>query len=251
MHAGAGLGDDARLAHTPSQHDLAEHIIHLVCAGVIELLALEIDFRAAAMLREPLGEIKRRRPSDVGCEMAVHLCLERWIGLGLSIGALQIEDQRHQRLGDVAAAIEAEMAALVRPGAIGVERRLIENSAHEANAFCSGRAALAAWMNARTRASSFSPGARSTPDDTSTMSAPVVTKASQTLSGSSPPDSAKGRSARRPPRACQSKASPWPPGTLEPAGAFASNRIISAMPRSPRRGPASRCHEAAAGSGGP
>ena len=51
MHAGAGLGDDARLAHAPRQHDLAEHIVHLVRAGVVEVLALEIDLGPAAMLR--------------------------------------------------------------------------------------------------------------------------------------------------------------------------------------------------------
>ena len=51
MHAGAGLGDDAGLAHAPGQHDLAEHVVHLVRAGVVELLALEIDFGAAAVLR--------------------------------------------------------------------------------------------------------------------------------------------------------------------------------------------------------
>ena len=51
VHAGAGLGDDARLAHAAREHDLAEHIVDLVRAGVIELLALEIDLRAAAVLR--------------------------------------------------------------------------------------------------------------------------------------------------------------------------------------------------------
>ena len=121
MHAGAGLGDDARLAHAPSQHDLAEHIVYLVRAGVIELLALEIDLRAAAVLGEPLGEIERRRPADIGREMAVHLGLEVGIGLGIGVGPLEIEDQRHQRLGDEAAAIEAEMAALVGAAAIGVQ----------------------------------------------------------------------------------------------------------------------------------
>ena len=84
MHAGAGLGDDAVLAHAQRQHDLAEHIVHLVRAGVVELLALEIDFGAAAMLRQPLGEIKRRRPPDIGREMAVHLLLEFRIGLGFA-----------------------------------------------------------------------------------------------------------------------------------------------------------------------
>ena len=65
MLAGAGLGDDALLAHAPRHHDLAEHVVDLVRAGVVELLALEIDFRAAEMLGQPLGEIERRRPADI------------------------------------------------------------------------------------------------------------------------------------------------------------------------------------------
>ena len=69
------------------------------------------------MRGQALGEIERRRPADIVLEMAVHLALERRIGLGRGIGLLQLEDQRHQRLGDEAAAIDAEMAALVGPGA--------------------------------------------------------------------------------------------------------------------------------------
>ena len=48
VHAGAGLGDHAFLSHAPRQKDLAEHVVDLVRAGVVELLALEIDFGAAA-----------------------------------------------------------------------------------------------------------------------------------------------------------------------------------------------------------
>ncbi len=58
--AGAGLGDDARLAHALGEQDLAEAIVDLVRAGVVQLLALEIDLRAAEMLGQPLGEIERR-----------------------------------------------------------------------------------------------------------------------------------------------------------------------------------------------
>ena len=56
--AGAGLGDDAALAHAPRQQDLAEHVVDLVRAGVVELLALEVDLGAAEMAGQPLGEIK-------------------------------------------------------------------------------------------------------------------------------------------------------------------------------------------------
>ena len=193
MHAGAGLGDDARLAHAPRQHDLAEHIVHLVRAGVIELLALEIDLGAAAMLREPLGEIERRRPADIGREMAVHLGLELRIGLGLGVGALQIEDQRHQRLGDEAAAIEAEMAALVRPAAIGVQRVWFGARAHERFGLgCVGGGLGRPNEASDTSSASFSPGARSTPEETSTSEAPVALIASPTVSAVEPPDSAKG-----------------------------------------------------------
>ena len=48
--AGAGLGDDARLAHALGQQDLAEAVVDLVRAGVVQLLALEVDLGAAEML---------------------------------------------------------------------------------------------------------------------------------------------------------------------------------------------------------
>ena len=71
--AGAGLGDDARLAHAPREQDLAEHVVDLVRAGVIELFALEIDLRAAEMRGQPLGEIERARPADIVGQQIVEL----------------------------------------------------------------------------------------------------------------------------------------------------------------------------------
>jgi hypothetical protein len=50
MLARAGLGDDALLAHAAREQNLAEHVVDLVRAGVIELFALEINLRAAEML---------------------------------------------------------------------------------------------------------------------------------------------------------------------------------------------------------
>ena len=56
-------------------------------------------------------------------EIVVHLALEGGVDLGRLVGLLQLEDQRHQRLGDEAAAEHAEMAALVRPVAEGIGLR--------------------------------------------------------------------------------------------------------------------------------
>jgi hypothetical protein len=45
--AGPGLGDHARLAHAPREQRLSEGVVDLVRAGVVQVLALEVDLRAA------------------------------------------------------------------------------------------------------------------------------------------------------------------------------------------------------------
>ena len=62
----------------------------------------------------------------------VELGVELRIGLRRVVGALQIEDQRHQRLGDEAAAKNAEMPALVRPGLERIELGFLVRRGHAA-----------------------------------------------------------------------------------------------------------------------
>ena len=45
----AGLGDDAMLAHALDQQRLSQAVVDLVGAGVEQIFALEIDFRAAQL----------------------------------------------------------------------------------------------------------------------------------------------------------------------------------------------------------
>jgi hypothetical protein len=47
MLAGTGFRDDAGLAHAPRQQRLADGVVDLVRAGVVQVLALEQDLRAA------------------------------------------------------------------------------------------------------------------------------------------------------------------------------------------------------------
>jgi hypothetical protein len=83
MLAGAGFGDDAGLAHALGEQDLADAVVDLVRAGVVQLFALEIDLGAAEMLRQAFGEIERARTADiVGAEM-LQFRLEFRIGLRL------------------------------------------------------------------------------------------------------------------------------------------------------------------------
>ena len=72
------------------------------------------------MRGQPLGEIERARPAGVVLAEMVELGLERRIALGLVPAALEVEDQRHQRLGHEAAAEHAEHALLVRSGPEGI-----------------------------------------------------------------------------------------------------------------------------------
>ena len=115
-----GLRDDPGLAHAPGEQNLAEAIVDLVRAGVVQLVALEVDLRAAQMRGQPLGEIERARPAGIVLVEPAHLLVERRIVLRLLIGGADLPDERHQRLGHIAAAIKAEMAPFVRSQAVAV-----------------------------------------------------------------------------------------------------------------------------------
>ena len=113
VHAGAGLGDDPRLAHAAGQQGLADAVVDLVRAGVIQLLALEEDLRATVLLGQPFGEIQRAGAADeLGVE-AVQLGDKRGLGAGFVVGLLQLQHQRHQRLGHKAATKLAELTERV------------------------------------------------------------------------------------------------------------------------------------------
>ena len=50
MHPRASLCDEPPLAHAPREQRLSDGVVHLVCAGVVEVLALQ-GYRRAAELR--------------------------------------------------------------------------------------------------------------------------------------------------------------------------------------------------------
>ncbi len=133
-------------------------------AGVIEVFALEIDLRAAEMLRQALGEIERIGTPDIVLEQAVELGMKRGVVLHLVVGPLQTQQQRHQRLGDEAAAEIAEMAARV-----GAEREAVRPGVgHAAPAMFVYGALRAAATKAAIFSGLLRPGASSTPEDAST-----------------------------------------------------------------------------------
>ena len=120
--ARAGFRDDPGLAHADRQQDLADAVVDLVRAGVIQLIALEPDLGAAQFFGQTRCEIERAGPADVVLQQVVELSLEGRVLPGRIVLSLEIENQRHQRFGDITAAKLAEMASLVRLVAEGICR---------------------------------------------------------------------------------------------------------------------------------
>jgi hypothetical protein len=108
--ARAGFRDDPRLAHAAGEDDLAQHVVDLVRAGVVQLIALEVDLRAAKTVCQAFGEIKRAGAADIVGPEIVHLGPEALVGLGVLVLRLKLEDQRHQRFGHEPPAEIAEPA---------------------------------------------------------------------------------------------------------------------------------------------
>ena len=109
MLARAGLRNDPRFSHAAGEQDLSEAVVDLVRAGMIEVFALQINFRRPQMLREPLGEIERTRPADIVAQQPIEFRPELRIALRRLVGDVELQNERHQRFGDEAPAIGAEV----------------------------------------------------------------------------------------------------------------------------------------------
>ena len=61
MLSGAGLGDDARLAHALGEHGLTYGVVDFVRAGVVEVFALEVNLRPTHFAAHACSMVNRRR----------------------------------------------------------------------------------------------------------------------------------------------------------------------------------------------
>jgi hypothetical protein len=85
-----------------------------VCAGVVEIFALEPDLGAAEVLGKPLRVIHRTRATDIVFEFVFELS-EKILVLAQSLVVIaQFLQCMDQGLGDKHAAISAKVAMLVR-----------------------------------------------------------------------------------------------------------------------------------------
>jgi len=109
----AGLGNDPLLAHAAGEQTLPDGVVDLVRPGVIEIFALQIDFRAAKFFRQSSREIKPRGPADIVAKIRFELADEARIGLGPSIFRIKLLKRGHQRFGHKNAPIRTEMSGRI------------------------------------------------------------------------------------------------------------------------------------------
>jgi hypothetical protein len=109
MLAGAGLGDQPRLAHLPGEQGLPQHLVGLVRAAVEQVLALQVDARA--LIAEIAAEGERRRAAGIIGEQAGELGLEIIVELGREEGGFELLQRGHQDFRHISAAISAETSS--------------------------------------------------------------------------------------------------------------------------------------------
>ncbi len=119
--SGAGLGDDAGLAHTARENDLPQNVVDLVRASMVQLVALHVDLGAAQMLGQPLSKIEGRGAANVMGPEVVHLGPEALVGARALVLCLQLQDKRHQGFTDETPAEIAEAAAFVGASHVAVD----------------------------------------------------------------------------------------------------------------------------------
>ena len=126
MLPSARLRDNPRLAHPPRQQNLAQAVVDLMRPGMVQLVALKINLCAPKLLGQPLGKPQRARPSHIMLQVIIQLGLERRVGLRRLIRRLQLQNQRHQRLGDKPPAKFAKPATPIR----AITQRIGDNLVH-------------------------------------------------------------------------------------------------------------------------
>ena len=104
----ARLGDQPGLPHSLGQKRLSQHIVDLVGSGVVQVLALEIDFGAPQVRRHAFGKVQTGGPPGVFAEQFGEVPVKVRVLPVATVGLLQLNDGIHQRFGQILPAVDAE-----------------------------------------------------------------------------------------------------------------------------------------------
>jgi hypothetical protein len=107
---GAGLGDHTRFAHALGQEGLADGVVDLVGAGVVEVFALQEDLRAAHLATHACRVVHGRGAAHKVRQLGLEFGDEFGVVLVFGVGLTQFVDGMRQCLGHKAAAVNAKVA---------------------------------------------------------------------------------------------------------------------------------------------
>ena len=107
------------------EHGLADHVVDLVRAGVVEVFALQVNLRTAQLAAGARGVVDGRRATYVVRQLVVEFGEKFGVVLVPGVGVAQLVDGKGQRLADEAAAVAAEMPA--RVGLLVIDHGAMEN----------------------------------------------------------------------------------------------------------------------------
>ena len=105
---GAGLGDHACFAHLFGEQALSQTVVELVGAGVVEILALEIDLGAAQVLCHFFGVIQAAGSAGVFAQQRIQLGDKRGVVLVALIRLFKLAYGIHQRFGHKLSAVNTK-----------------------------------------------------------------------------------------------------------------------------------------------
>ena len=96
------------LAHALDQQRLSQAIVDFVRAGVKQVFPLEINPGATEFFRKPLREKQSCGTAGISAQELVQPALKAAVTPGLFVVSLQFFKRSHERLGDIAPAIDAK-----------------------------------------------------------------------------------------------------------------------------------------------
>ena len=106
------LGDHPGLAHPLGEEALADDVVDLVGASVVQVLPFEIDLGTAEILGHPVGVVEHGRPSGVLPVEIVDLPQEVGVLDVPVIRLVELYHRVHQRLRDVLSPVFSVNAAI-------------------------------------------------------------------------------------------------------------------------------------------
>ena len=114
--ARAGLSNQAGFPHLLGQQGLAQDVVDLVCAGMVQIFPLEINLGAAQVTGHFRGIVEAGRPAGVIIQKGGQFRIEIWVVFIKIVGFLQLDDCVHQGFGDILPAMYAEASVGIGHG---------------------------------------------------------------------------------------------------------------------------------------